>query len=748
MSTISSYPTRTFKESQKFFVLDPQTGSPSFVQGSDLVKQLTPNSNYVFSESTRTTAQATDYPLGAVIQTGGATSVGDNLAGVYLVVPSGVGDFPMDNGNELLVLAGDDTLREQLVQNTATNGSDLIAHTGTTDTVTQALDKRTVFVADRTEMKALTVAVGTNVYLTEDGRAGDFVIKSGTPPSDPQEGIYVVLNNGNYAERTHTQYLTDEMFGNVGQTNMLSPDAISDDVGFSVRNPAQDGLLASSKTLVDGAEHIFDASSRAYKAVDNKALVISQHGVADIPRLAGQIAQNVESFVTDGDRVYALIKGSYSLNDSSLLAGYQITKGGLDALGYTVDLGTGADCRAMATANGFVYIFKGASLLVYKTDQYAPPTLFKTVVRPNSGFVQTCSIIDGMLVAPVWGSANIETYSLNERGVPILHESFTVTAGSSNASIVDANDGSFLLIRHVSGTDALGRFFFDSEKNIVDMVFFTVPEMLQCRYGVVRNSFLYTGSFSTGNLVEVGLAPEVISGATRTFQNMSSFIVYDNYVIGARTDTEANSAINLDTGVIYPLESGLSWIYPQVYGDTFLTFINGNEAAAPGAAANDSPMGQKIAVYKLRNSAGLDYPKSPVVPSVRSINTGNNCESSYEIAGLAAGFNLVGDVKQLDGLGYAWLEIKVSGFVIDNQASGTSAYKVFEGRALLLYSVGTWTVKQAYADDVSKGTSAVTFQLSTGTGLGFGFNSGAALSGAIGRLKVEIRSQNSKVLSL
>jgi len=229
---------------------------------------------------------------------------------------------------------------------------------------------------------------------------------------------------------------------------------------------------------------------------------------------------------------------------------------------------------------------------------------------------------------------------------------------------------------------------------------------------------------------------------------MSSSVVYDNYVIGARTDTGVNSAINLESGAIYPISTDIQWLYPQLYGDTFITFINGDEPADPGAASNDSPMGQKIAVYKLRNSALLDYPKSPVVPSVRSVNTVHNCESSYEIAGLVAGFNSAGEVKQLDGLVYAWMEIKVSGFVIDNQASSTSAYKVFEGRALLLYSSGTWAIKEAYADDVSKGASAVTFQLSAGVGVAFGFNSGSALSGAIGRLKVEIRSQNSELLSL
>jgi hypothetical protein len=201
MSNFPGYKTKTFSASQKFFVLDPNTGSPAFVQGSDLVAQITPNSNYVYAESTRTTAQATDYPLGSVIQTGGATAVGDNLAGVYLVVPSGEGDFPMDNGNELLVLAGDDTLREQLAENTSGDGSDLIAHTGTSDTVTEALDKlntavdkRTIFVGSVAEIEALTGVDGYQVSLS-GVRAGVFKFdssgQSAGVTADPEQAWFI-----------------------------------------------------------------------------------------------------------------------------------------------------------------------------------------------------------------------------------------------------------------------------------------------------------------------------------------------------------------------------------------------------------------------------------------------------------------------------------------------------------------------------------------------------------------------------
>lgn len=605
---------------------------------------------------------------------------------------------------------------------------------------------------------------GSDAARTKDDHDGIDVISPTVPAVADQPGATLADREQNFRNglgetdpggtgvfvRVSPRLFTEADGGFSAASSILAPDTVSDDGVFYKRAATQDGLLTSSKTLTDEAEHIFDGAGRAFSVADNRGIRLSLHGSEDIPRLAGQIAQNVETFVTDGDRIYALMKGSYSLNDSSMLASYQVSRNGLSILGTPVDLGVGANCRAMTAANDKLYIFKDSILEVYSTADYGPPTLVDTVARPAAGFVQTCSIINGLLVAPVWGSDRIETYSINNLGVPILHENYTVSAGGSNASVVDGGDGSFLLIRHVSETDALGRFHFDAENKITDMQFYTITGMLQCRYGVVRNSSLYTGSFSTGELLEIPLSPEAIGGfaPSRTFDNMSSFILYDNYIIGADTDSEANSAINLDTGVTYPLESGLVWLYPQTFGDTFITFVGGDEPKPGGATANDSPMGQKLAVYKLRNNAALLFPKFPEVQPLKSVSTVYSTESSYEEFGLASGYNALGSIRQLESFSYAWAELKFSGFVVENQASSSSSYKVFEGRALLLYSGGSWTVKEAYADDVARGASTAIVALSTGIGVGFGINSPAALSGAIVRMKVELRSQNSKALSL
>jgi hypothetical protein len=129
MSKIGSYKNTAFSESQKFLVLDPSTSSTSLVLGSDLVAYITPQIGSVKTESTRLSAENTDYKVGEIIQTSGATVVG-SLASVYLVVAGGAGDFPMLNGNDLLVLIGDDALRSQLISQTAGQGASLVSMEG------------------------------------------------------------------------------------------------------------------------------------------------------------------------------------------------------------------------------------------------------------------------------------------------------------------------------------------------------------------------------------------------------------------------------------------------------------------------------------------------------------------------------------------------------------------------------------------------------------------------------------------
>jgi hypothetical protein len=131
MSRIGSYKTTAFSELQKFLVLDPSTSSASLVLASELVAYITPQIGSVKAESTRLSAENTDYKVGEIIQTSGATVAG-SLASLYLVVAGGAGDFPMINGNDLLDLIGDgdEVLRAQLISQTAGQGASLVSIEG------------------------------------------------------------------------------------------------------------------------------------------------------------------------------------------------------------------------------------------------------------------------------------------------------------------------------------------------------------------------------------------------------------------------------------------------------------------------------------------------------------------------------------------------------------------------------------------------------------------------------------------
>lgn len=82
--------------------------------------------------------------------------------------------------------------------------------------LSKAFGRRVRYARNIAEMEALSLSAGTTIYLAEEGRSGDFLVKSGAAPSDPENGIYVVLANGNYAARADRQTVTVEMFGAVG----------------------------------------------------------------------------------------------------------------------------------------------------------------------------------------------------------------------------------------------------------------------------------------------------------------------------------------------------------------------------------------------------------------------------------------------------------------------------------------------------------------------------------------------------
>jgi hypothetical protein len=220
MSRLGSYKNTTFNESQKFLVLDPSTSSASLVLASELVAYITPSLNSVKAESTRLSAENTDYKVGELVQTSGATAIGDGLASVYLVVAGGDGDFPMLNGNDLLVLIGDDALRAQLISEVAGQGASLVSMQGgpTVEAAVTAAEaailNRVIRVSSRTEMKTYDVPAGYKFSLSEGGRSGMFVVVDGSIPTvDPEEGIYVYFSAAKYFAREDIGTVDPVMWG-------------------------------------------------------------------------------------------------------------------------------------------------------------------------------------------------------------------------------------------------------------------------------------------------------------------------------------------------------------------------------------------------------------------------------------------------------------------------------------------------------------------------------------------------------
>jgi hypothetical protein len=164
MSRIGSYPNIAFTESQKFLVLDPSTSSTSLVLGSDLVAYITPKINSVRAESTRISAENTDYEVGEIVQTSGATAIGDGLATVYLVVAGGSGDFPMINGNDLLTIVGDDGLRAELISTAADKGASIVSMEGGPSVEAAVLSK-----ASSTALASDSAGQGASLVSMESG---------------------------------------------------------------------------------------------------------------------------------------------------------------------------------------------------------------------------------------------------------------------------------------------------------------------------------------------------------------------------------------------------------------------------------------------------------------------------------------------------------------------------------------------------------------------------------------------------
>ena len=165
----------------------------------------------------------------------------------------------------------------------------------------------------RADMKAYDAPVGAVLYLNEGGRSGEGVVKSGIPPSDPQEGVYVVLNNGNYWKRVH----------NIGEYR-------AEWFGVNAANDGQDEL-AAWQAAVNFASSAVDGAQGAY--VRCKTGVTEISATLNLPNRVAISGENGRGLVFKPHSSFASTQMFFAANGTSSMFGSRIENCYIDARG-------------------------------------------------------------------------------------------------------------------------------------------------------------------------------------------------------------------------------------------------------------------------------------------------------------------------------------------------------------------------------------------------------------------------------
>src|SRR5699024_9533681 len=118
-----------------------------------------------------------------------------------------------------------------------------------------------IYFGSMAALEAASLDAGVNVYLTQEGRAGEFVVKTGTPPDDPFKGIYIPMANGNYAERVRGKVYYVSWFGVVG-------DGLADDTE-KTQSAIDISVSEKAAKLVNNMESSVFSKNTALNYADN-----------------------------------------------------------------------------------------------------------------------------------------------------------------------------------------------------------------------------------------------------------------------------------------------------------------------------------------------------------------------------------------------------------------------------------------------------------------------------------------------
>jgi len=241
-----------------------------------------------------------------------------------------------------------------LASSAAGEGSDLIAHTGTSDTVTEALDKlntavdkRTIFVGSVAELEGLSLDAGVNVYLTETGKAGDFIARSGVAPAgDPRKGRFINIANGNHVERVIEDVVLASWWGpdyaaadnselfdyifSVGQnkTVVFDPDKTIN----ILPSVSKVRILSGTRVVMNGSVfHVNEEMTGSYGVAVDYAIQVSGDNIKG-DRLAVTSIGTTPSFTIHSDGNHIEFEELYSENDVEETSGGGIFLGNNTAL--------------------------------------------------------------------------------------------------------------------------------------------------------------------------------------------------------------------------------------------------------------------------------------------------------------------------------------------------------------------------------------------------------------------------------
>ncbi|MDF2671428.1 MAG: hypothetical protein K0R67_3734 [Paenibacillus sp.] len=504
-----------------------------------------------------------------------------------------------------------------------------------------------------------------------------------------------------------------------------SPDA---DLVYFVRDPALEGHFyydSTDTTSADNGQSVLVSTSGArFKRIADGPInqdwlrsSLNEDGLYEYARVkpvppTGQLANEAEVIIPYKGALYCLFKGSYSGSDNSYITVVRPVGDDTLKVTSTMNIGVGADARAMAIYNDDVFVFTNNKIKVYRIIDTALQLKLE-YTRKSDGFVQTCSIINGRIYAPNWGYGKIDRFDL-VNGVPSNETQFSIGA-VGNASIVSSGNIHYLITW--AATNNLTRLDIDENGDVYNRGVFNIPGIYRPRYGTIYNGILTVGGYST--LYAKTVAMDISSGTPvkiGEYINMPSHVRVGDYLIGSAADqsTPAYSAmywklvkVRISDGAVEVLDDR-GMLYPKRYQSMVYGFLLGEDGIQPGASPADGQIGQEVVCYSTKAiEDGIQLPQE--ADDYKKTN-------SLRYSGLKSytSGEVIARFKSFTPAVLGHLKVKLSYTIINNQNIPGDSIVAESVYAAFKSSAGTWSMTIPKVDVIKVGALAVTldFQVS------------------------------------